>query len=126
MARKNTQFWLDPATSATSMASSFNGDPFNFEWSDNVGIMLKWAGANPVGSIKLQVSIDYDPRFPASATWAYLQNNGVDIEVDPAGVPGVTFIDVTQCSAFWMRLVYTTADGSVGTLTAKYCAKGLQ
>lgn len=128
MTSKNTlKFYLDPLINGQSMAASFNGTPTNIQEFDNVGIQLKWTGANPIGTINVQVSLDFDPRFPANATWTYLEDaSHVPIVITPAGTPDNGYFDLNQLSAMWVRVVYTTAGGSVGALTSKISAKGLQ
>ena len=118
--------FLDPLITNTSMATSFNGTPYNLENKDNVGIQLNWTGASPGGAINVQVSVDYDPRFPADGTWTLLTDStDTPIEIDPGGGAGTGYFDLNQLSAQWVQVVYTTAEGSVGLLTAKYVAKSV-
>lgn len=128
MAGKNTlKVYPDPAIAGQSMAASFNGTPTNIEYFDNIGIQLKWTGANPIGAINVQVSLDFDPRFPSAATWTYIESTpGVPIVIAPGGAPGTGYFDLNQLSAPWVRVTYTTAGGSSGSLTSKVSAKGLQ
>ncbi len=127
MAKNTLRYYLDPLISAKSMASSFNGTPANIQEFDNVGIQLKWTGSNPIGTINVQVSLDYDTRFPSSATWTLLEDGtGTPIVITPAGAAGTGYFDLNQLSAMWVQVVYTTAGGSNGLLTSKISAKGLQ
>jgi hypothetical protein len=109
------------------MAASFNGTPSNIEFFDNIGIQLLWNGASPGGTIGVQVSVDFDPRFPTNATWTPLQTTpGTALTVSPGGTAGNAYLDLNQLSAPWVQVTYTTAGGSVGLLTSKITAKGLQ
>lgn len=124
MAGKSNGPYLDPLINAHSMASSFNGTPWNIQPFDNVGIQLKWTGASPDGTINVQVSLDFDPRFPSQGTWTLLEDASSNpIVITPGGTPGNGYFDLNQLSAFWVQVVYTTSGGSVGNLTAKYSSK---
>lgn len=127
MAKNTLKTYIDPLITNQDMSASFNGTPSQIEFFDNVGIQLAWAGATPGGTIGVQVSVDYDPRFAANATWTPLQTTpGTNLTVSPGGSPGNAYLDLNQLSAPWVQVTYTTAGGSVGTLTSKLCAKGLQ
>jgi len=85
---------------------------------------VSWSGTSPVGTLSVQVSNDYTQNQEGSVsnpgTWTTLVLNvsGVPSSTVPvSGSPGTAFIDVTQTSAYAMRLVYTAASGS-GTLQA--------
>lgn len=127
-ASKNTlKFYLDPLIDGQSMAASFNGTPTNIQEYDNVGIQLSWTGANPLGTINVQVSLDYDTRFPNLGTWTLLEDSsGNPIVISPAGTADTGYFDLNQLSAMWIQVIYTTASGSVGSLTSKIALKGLQ
>lgn len=127
MGKNTLKSYQDPLINGQSMAASFNGTPTNIEYFDNIGIQFKWTGANPVGAINVQVSLDFDVRFPANATWTYIESiPGTPIIISPGGAPGTGYFDLNQLSAPWVRVTYTTAGGSVGSLTSKISAKGLQ
>lgn len=128
MAKNVMKFYLDPLITGQSMAASFNGTPTNIEFYDNVGIQLSWTGSNPIGTIGVQVSLDYDPRFPAQGTWTVLTQPGTStpVTIVPAGSAGNGYFDLNQLSAMWVQVTYTTASGSVGNLTSKIGLKGLQ
>jgi hypothetical protein len=117
--------YLDPLINAQSMAASFNGTPMNIENKDNCGIQFSWTGANPLGSINIQVSLDYDSRFPAAGTWTLLQNSGSNIAISPAGSAGTGYFSLNQLEAPWVQVVFTTASSSSGLLTAKTVAKSV-
>ena len=123
--RKNVLYtYEDPLLTAASMAASITGTPININFMDNVGIQLKWTGANPIGAITFQVSLDYDINTPTLGTWTTIQlTPGNNLTVSPAGTPDNAYVDLNQLSASWIRVVYTTAGGSVGALTANIAAK---
>lgn len=127
MGKNSLKFYLDPLISARSMAASFNGTATNIQNFDNVGIQFSWSGANPLGTINVQMSNDFDPRFPSAATWTLIEDDsGVAIVIAPAGTAGTGYFDLNQLPGMWIQVVYTTTGGSVGTLTCKISAKGLQ
>jgi hypothetical protein len=127
MAKNTLKFYSDPLITGQDMSASFNGTPQNIEFYDNVGVQLSWTGASPGGTINIQVSLDYDPRFPTAGTWTLLQYpSGTAIVISPNGVAGTGYFDLNQLSAMWVQVVYTTAGGSVGLLSSKICSKGLQ
>ncbi len=107
-----------PVLNAIDMSSSINSVPTVISLEDNVGVQLVWSGASPGGSIRLQVSMSKD------GPWTTLQTMpGTDLVIIPAGTPDNAYIDVTQLSAPYIRVAYTTAGGSVGSLTATMTAK---
>ncbi len=127
MAKNTLRLYKDPLITGFDMSGSVNGSPTNIEFFDNVGYQLKWTGGNPVGAITFQVSIDYDARFPTLATWTTIEvSPGTPLTISPGGSPGNGYADINQMSAMWIRPVYTTAGGSVGSLSCTFCAKGLQ
>lgn len=117
--RKNVLLpFTDPKISAQSMAASITGTPTNIQYLDNVGVQLSWTGNDPLGIIKVQVSLDYNPNT-TNGTWTAIQTTpGTDLSVSPSGSAGNAYIDLNQLSAPWIRVVYTTAASSVGLLTA--------
>lgn len=128
MAKNTLPFYPDPLITGQSMAASFVGTPTNIEFADNVGIQVSWTGSNPIGVVGVNISLDYDKRFPAQATWTVLkQPDGVTpVTLTPAGTAGNGYMDLNQLSAMWVQVSYTTAGGSVGNLTSKIGYKGLQ
>lgn len=119
------RYYLDPVITAKSMASSFNGSAVNIQFFQGVGVMLSWTGSNPVGTIGFQVSLDYDSRFPSNAIWAnYQAVLGTNLTIVPAGTAAIQFVNFQELNAMWFRVIYTTAGGSSGLLTAEVGAKG--
>lgn len=125
MPRNTLATFVDPLMTGASMASSVNGTPTLIQFMDNVGYQFSWTGSDPLGTITIQVSADYDPRFPSAATWTTLQTSpGTNLTVTPGGSAGNAYVDLNQLSAPAVRPVYTTATSSSGALTAKLTAKG--
>lgn len=90
---------------------------------DNIGLQLNWSGS-PVGTFAVQVSADYEQDQFGNVVAA---GNWIPLTLSPspstaAGSP--IYIDLTQLSAPWIRVVYTKTSGS-GTLNAYIVAKGL-
>jgi hypothetical protein len=113
----------DPLITAQSMAASFNGTPVYIQFEDNIGIQLVWTGANPIGTIGVQVSANYNPNTQAG-TWTPLQlTPGTNLTVSPGGSAGNAYLDLNQLSAPWIQVTYTTAGGSVGLLSALITGK---
>jgi len=113
----------DPKFSAADMSASITGTPSNIQFTDNIGVQLFWTGGNPIGTITFQVSIDYNANS-GSGTWSTIQSSpGTDLTVTPSGSAGNTYVDFNQLSAPWIRVIYTTAGGSSGNLTATIGAK---
>jgi hypothetical protein len=117
--------FVDPLITGQSMAASFNGTPTNIQFFNDVGIQLAWTGSNPIGTIGVQVSNDYDPHFPAGpATWTPIQSSpGTPITVTPGGSAGNAYFNLDGLAAAYVQVTYTTAGGSSGALTSKLTAK---
>lgn len=127
MAKNTLQYFTDPLINGQSMAASFNGTPTNFQFFDNLTFQLSWTGASPAGTIGIQVSNNFDSRFPNNATWSDLQDPpGTPVTIIPDGSAGNGVFDLNQLGGMWVRIVYTTTGGSVGSLTSTLTAKGLQ
>lgn len=88
----------------------------NIEQLDNIGFQLNWSGTSPVGTIAIQVSLDYAQDYLGNVTntgtWATI---GITPTPSVSGNTGSAYIDVNQLSAPWIRAVYTKTSG-VGTL----------
>ena len=108
----------DPSMSAQSMVANITGTPVNVQFTDNVGIQVSWTGSNPIGTIGIQVSLDYNQNTK-TGTWTPIQTTpGTPLTVTPAGSAGNAYVDLNQLSAPWIQVTYTTAGGSSGALTA--------
>lgn len=83
-----------------------------------ISYSLSWSGTAPVGVIAVQVSNDYSENADGSTrnagTWTTLT---LSAATNVSGDTGTGFIDITETSAYAIRLVYTATSG-VGTLQA--------
>jgi hypothetical protein len=117
--------YKDPLITAQDMSASFNGTAIDVQYKDNIGCQLVWTGSNPTGTITFQVSLDYSANTQVG-TWTTIQlTAGTNVQLTPGGTAGNGYADFNQLSAPWFRVVYTTASGSVGNLTATIGAKGV-
>ena len=117
--------WVDPLMNAASMAASITGTPINIQNMDNPAFQLVWTGSNPIGSLKMQVSLTWNPNLSTGTWTTYQTSPGTDFVITPGGVAGDYGVNLTFISFPWIRLIYTTAAGSVGNLTATYGAKAI-
>lgn len=124
MGKKFIALSVDPLLNGVSMASSINGTPVPIQDLDNIGIQCSWTGSDPLGTLGVQVSVDYSPQF-GTGTWTPLDNGGTPISISPGGSAGNGYFDLNQLSASWVQVTYTTASGSSGSLTVKYSAKAV-
>ncbi len=88
---------------------------------DNIGLQFVWTGS-PVGTFAVQVSIDH-----AQDQFGNVTNAGtwVPLTLSPSPITSLgspIYIDMTQLSAPWIRVVYTKTSGS-GTLQTYISAK---
>lgn len=97
----------------------------NVQFLDNIAIQAVWSGTSPVGTISVEVSIDYAEDNQGNVINA---GNWVAIDLDPvpavSGNTGSDFIDINQLSAPWIRVKYTAGSG-VGDLDVYVSAKQL-
>lgn len=115
--------YADPLITNADMSASIIGTPINIINMDNLAVQLVWTGANPLGSIKFQISQNYQ-QGTGVGTWTNLQSSpGVDFSVLPDGSSGDSAIDFNQIGFPWFRVVYVTASGSIGSLSYTYGAK---
>jgi hypothetical protein len=102
-------------TSGDMSQASITSTPTNIQYLDNVGIQLTWTGA-PVGTFSIQISSDYQRDAQGNVTNA---GNWVTLPLSPAitasGSADTAYIDMTQLSAPWVRVLYTKTSGT-GTL----------
>lgn len=98
------------------MSSSITGAVTNIEWQDNIGIQLNFTGA-PSGTFQVQISADYE-KINNTVTNA---GNWISLVLSPvptaAGAADNIYVDITQISAPWIRVVYTRTSGT-GILNA--------
>jgi hypothetical protein len=92
-----------------------------------IGYGVVYTGT-PVGAFSVQISNDYtqngDGTVNNPGTWTTitLQYMGTPVTSIPVTGAGTGFIDITDTSAYAIRLVWTPTSGS-GTLTATINAK---
>lgn len=108
---------LIPAQAVSADVTSAVTNIFNV---DDIGYQAHWTGTL-VGTFYVQLSLDYDPRFPNNATWTSMTLDPVPAA---AGSAGDAYIDITQISSKWIRLFFDYTSGS-GNLTVYFVAKGV-
>lgn len=96
----------------------------NINFLDNVGIQIDLTGTPTMtGTFAVQVSADYaednEHNVLVPGNWATVTTAGVS-----SGAPAVTYFDLNQLSAPWIRLIYTHSSGA-GTVNAFITAKML-
>ncbi len=105
----------------------------NVQQLDNIGIQLSWTGS-PVGTFAIQVSADHaqdtEGNVTAAGQWtplvtSYLLSGNVTVAASiPTSAGSPIYVDITQVSAPWVRVVYTKGSGS-GTLSGFITAKAV-
>lgn len=91
----------------------------NVFFKDNIGIQLVWTGTL-AGTFAVQISADYVPDTGVG-TWTSITLSPVPTA---AGSPDNAYIDITQISAPFIRVVFTHSGGS-GNLTGTIVGKGV-
>ena len=109
---------------AVSMGANITSAIIETQLQDNIGIQLDWTGT-PVGTFDVQVSMnhlqDAQGNVIRAGTWVSLP---LSPAIAAAGVADVAYIDLTQISASYVRIVYTRTS-STGVLTAMMTGKGI-
>lgn len=94
---------------AESLASSFESDPLDIQYMDNVGIQFNWDTSDGYGTFGVEVSIDKENwnALPLSST----------IQVNLG--PSTAYVDLNQISAVYVRVRYyrTSGGGTVDVWT---------
>ncbi len=110
-------------------AATITSTPTVLQSLNQASYAVKWAGTSPVGTLSLQVSNDYalapDGTVAAAGTWNSVPldvSGTVATTIPVSGNTGNGFIDITDTSAYAVRLLYTKASG-VGTLSAVITGK---
>lgn len=110
--------------SAGDMSSNITSQAVSIKNQDDIGIQLNWTGT-PVGTFAVQVSVDHseDSRGNVlnAGNWVSL---ALSANIAASGSADQAYIELTQLSAPWIRVVYT-AGSSVGTLNGFVVAKGV-
>lgn len=106
---------------AQSMGASVTSSPTQIQFLDNVCYQVIWsAGSTPVGTLSVEVSVNYDPQVnPDTSTWTALT---LPVTPSVSGNSGSFILDLNQLSMPWVRLKYVRSSGS-GTLNAYISAK---
>lgn len=96
------------------------------QWLDNIGYQINMVGSTMTGVFDVEVSADYQQDDQGNVMNA---GNWVALPLSPTatvtgGAPTNIYIDVTQISAPYIRLVYTSTSGT-GTVAAFITAKVL-
>lgn len=122
--RKNTLPKYQIITSGDMSQATVTSAVTNIEYMDNIGIQLNWTGT-AVGTFAVQVSIDHAQDQNGNVSVA---GNWIALTLSPspaaAGASNQIYIDITQTSAPWIRVVYTKGS-STGTLNAFISGKML-
>ncbi len=105
-------------SSTLSLGASFNTEPSNILFTDNVSIIATWTGTSPVGVLTVQVSND---SSAAPTKWETLTLDGT---ASVSGNSDNGTINLNQLSYAWLRLVYTRGSG-VGSMTIDLTSKQL-
>jgi hypothetical protein len=114
LAAKNVHTWkpLD----AVSMSTDQTSEITDIKNLDNVGYIISWAGASPVGTVTVEVSNDKEDE---PTIWHEL-DFGASIEI--TGNSGSHDININQLPFSKIRIKYNRTSGS-GTLTAAMTMK---
>lgn len=122
--RKNRLVKYQNITSGNMASATITSAVTNIEGLDNIGLQLVWTGS-PVGTFAFQISADYAQDFLGNVTNT---GNWVAISTTPniaaAGSADTAYVDISQLSAPWIRVVYTKTSGT-GTLNGYITAKQL-
>lgn len=91
----------------------------NIFFKDNVGYQVVWDGTLG-GTFDVQISADYNADTRVG-TWTSITLSPVPTA---AGSPSNAYVDITQISAPFIRIVFNYSSGS-GNLTGTIVAKGV-
>ena len=116
------QFNPYPVISSASMTGNVTSKVTVIQKLSQIGYDISWTGT-PVGTFSVQISNTYSQNAAGAVTNAGTWTT-LTLSNSPAasGSAGSGYIDITGCSAYAMRLVYT-AGSSTGTLNATINAK---
>lgn len=107
----------DKMVDGTSMGASFNSGPFNFRDAFGYYIQIVSSGGTPVGTIKLQSSVDAVASAASVTNWDDVP--GASSSISGAGI---TSWHQGTFHATWLRIVYTRTSGT-GTCNATIAGK---
>lgn len=127
-ATKKTILKFQCITSGDMSLSSLTSPVTNIQFLDNIGIQINYSGS-PVGKFNVQVSADYAQDSQGNVTnagnWASISFLVFSGSITDISVPGSTspiYLDITQISAPWIRVIYTKTSGT-GTANVFLTAK---
>lgn len=104
---------------AMSTAASITSDQVKIDFTDNIGIHVKWTGTTS-GTVAIQISSD-----PTLLGWITIPDAAYRSTPDqPAGSAGSNFFDLNQMAPAFIRMTYTRVSGT-GTLFAKISYKAV-
>jgi len=132
MSRKNVLPVHQIITAGDMSLTSVTSSVTEIKYLDNVGIQLQWTGS-PVGTFQVQVSADHNENavgtgVTSAGQWiplavSFLSSGSLTVATDiPTSGGSPIYMDLTQLSAPYIRVVYTKASGS-GTLSAFITSK---
>lgn len=121
-ARKSDQITWSTGVSSNTLngdmsQTSITSLPLNTEGMGEISWQLKWAATGtPVGTVDVQVSNSYDPATSAG-TWVTLDRASISnwSSIQATGVAGDHIVQLTDCPARWVRVLYTKTSGT-GTI----------
>ena len=120
MAKRTVKYNLIPAG---DLSGNITSDAFNIEYLDNISVIIATDGSsNANGTFAVQVSNNFDPRFPSQAVWGTLTLSSVPTL---SGSPATLAIGLTFVQYQVMRIVYTSSSGT-GTVNAYLYAKEIE
>lgn len=123
MSRKNVLLPHEIIPAGTSAATDVTSDVTNIQYLDNIGLQVDLASADLVGTLKVEVSANYQRDAQGNVlnagTWITQTSQAI-----AAGQPASTYFDLNQLSAPWVRLVWDR-DSGTGTIAAVITGKML-
>lgn len=124
MSQRKNQLLKASLVSAGDMTGNITSSVLNCQYLDNIGIQINFTGT-PVGTFAVQISADHAQDQQGNVTVA---GSWVSLTLSPSpaatGSADQIYIDMTQLSAPWLRVVYT-ATSSTGVLNVYATGKML-
>lgn len=105
------------------MSADITSEPTIIQKLSMVSYSITWDGSSPSGDVVVEVSNDFEQNSDGSVrnagTWTELT---LSAPTAVSGDTGTGFIDITQCSAYAIRLRYIFTSGT-GTMNAVIAGK---
>lgn len=92
--------------------------PTSIIQTDNIGLMVDWTGASPVGTLAVQCCNDYNTQTK-TGSWASLDFGSA---ISISGNSGHHTISINELPYSWLQVVYTPISGA-GSLTVSLTTK---